>query len=169
MIVVGFDPGMVAGLACVELGGPMPPRLVDAQRVPAGDAALPIDRRLQRVWGALGAMLREHHPFCLGIEEQSGAQVGAFHRGDFNVDNSKTMICVGMAVGCALAYRVPVVWVKPQQAKIAVCGKGGRSADKHQVKRAVAAIVGKELPEAAADAVAIALVAGRLHRERRAA
>lgn len=169
MRIVALDPGMIAGLACIELGDGPRPRLLAAKRLCAGDTALPIERRLLRIWDALALMLREHHPVCLAIEEQTGAQVGAWARGEFRADNSKTMVCVGMAVGCALAYGVPVAWVKPQAAKIGVCGRGGRSADKHQVKRAVAALVGHELPEAAADAVAIAIAAGRLHRSTAAA
>lgn len=166
MIVVGFDTGIVAaGLACVELGAANP-RLVAQQRV-ATAAKDPIEARLAKIWHALARLILVHRPLVLGIEEQSGAQAGAFKRGDFNVDNSKTMMVAGLAVGCALAYGIPVVWVKPQAAKLAVTGKGGRSADKHQVKRAVAAICQvdvAELTEAGADAAAVAIAAGRLHR-----
>lgn len=166
-LVLGADPGITAcGLALVELGAGSSPRLVVTKRI-ATKASEPLGARLGVIWRVASELVIAHHPLVIAIEEQSGAQVGAFHRGDFNVDNSKTMIVVGLLVGCAHAYGIPVVWVRPQQAKLAVTGKGGRSADKAQIKRAVAAICGVEvgvLTEAGADAAAIAIAGAREHR-----
>lgn len=163
MLFAGFDPSITAAGIALVRRVPNGYELVDA-RVVRTSASDTIVERCTAIWRALSAVLREGYPQRLTIEEQHGPQVGAYERGEFNADNSKTIVTVGLAMGCALAYGVPVVIMSPQQAKIAVLGKGGGHAEKSVVQAAVMRVTRapKRIAQDAADAVALA-IAGAQH------
>jgi len=140
-------------------------RHCETVRTDAGDD---IETRLAHIWQRLQSVVREYHPQVMGYEDQQGAQVGGWRQGQYNGHNSLVNLTVGIAVGCALAYGLEVLRLTPAQAKIALLGKGSRSAKKNRIKDAVERLYqlrGEKAPRMshhAADAVAIAMGAERL-------
>lgn len=156
MLAAGFDPGIAAaGLGAVRRD-PDRYRVIEAKcvRTKASDS---LADRCGKIWDALSLLFRTHTPDVLTIEEQQGAQAGAYREGDFNSDNSKTHVTVGLAIGCGRAYRVPVLVIGPRTLNVAVLGTGNANADKHQVQRAIELLCGVRLAQAQADAVKIAI------------
>jgi len=159
--VLGFDCGITSpGLGVIT-------RLatgyrLDAHRVVRTKASEPLEARCHRIWQALSSAIAQWRPALVAVEEQAGAQVGAYKRGDFNADNSKTIMTVGLALGAAFAYGIDVTLIKPQRAKIAVCGPKMSRADKREVQAAVERITGVRVPQDAADAVANAIAAAQM-------
>ena len=158
MLAAGFDPGIAAaGLAGV--------RRVPGQDLHVASECIrtkPADSLVQRcdkIWDGLSAFLRKHTPDVLVVEEQATASAGKWVKaGGYNADNSKTHVTVGLAIGCARAYRVPVMVIRRQTILVAVLGPGrGRSAEKHEVQRAVEFLLGVRLAQAQADAAACAI------------
>jgi crossover junction endodeoxyribonuclease RuvC len=152
MIVLGVDPGLAntgygvlatearaaAGLAALDGG------------VIETPAALPIERRLARLNDAIEALLDEHRPDALALEE---LYFGA---------NARSAFAVGQARGVVLLAAgrrgLPCAGYTPQQVKGAVCGSG--RADKQQVARMVGALLGlpaERRPDHATDALAVAI------------
>lgn len=166
MRIAGFDPGITSpGIALVtrlSVGYQLDEHRVVRTKTKDHD----LDRYHQ-IFRAVAEVLTKWHPVALVIEEQRGAQVGAFKSGQFNGDNSKTLIVVGAAMGAAFAYGVNVVMVRPQGAKIAVLGPKMGNADKKQVQAAVLAITGAQVPQDAADAVALAIAGAQLEPSER--
>jgi crossover junction endodeoxyribonuclease RuvC len=149
MIVIGIDPGAantgfgvvraVAGRTVALDGGVIetPPDLS-------------VEARLAQVHEALAQLIDWHEPKAMALEDLFfGRNVGS-------------ALSVGQARGVALlaaAQRgVPCFDYTPQAVKKAVCGSG--SADKPQVQRMVASLLGLPEPPApdhAADAFAVAI------------
>jgi crossover junction endodeoxyribonuclease RuvC len=111
---------------------------------------LPAEQRLARVHDTLGELIRWHEPKAMALEDL------------FFGKNVASALSVGEARGVAMLAAVqqelPCFDYTPQAVKKAVCGSG--SADKDQVQRMVASLLG--LPEApapdhAADAFAVAI------------
>ena len=109
-----------------------------------------LERRLARDPRRVGELLDEFRPDALAIEE---LYFGA---------NVRTAFAVGQARGVVLLAAgqrgVPSRSYTPQQVKGAVCGNG--RADKDQVGRMVARLLGLAAPPApdhAADALAVAI------------
>jgi crossover junction endodeoxyribonuclease RuvC len=177
--ILGGDPGIGdGGAAVIERIGAEAPRVLHVSTI-STDTKQSIDERIGVIFDRFGALVREFHPDAIALEEQRGVQVGKWREGkEFNSDNSKThyatcaLVCAAWAYGCKR-----VVWVTPQQLKIAVLGKGGRVGSKDAVKEAVRGMIErggfKRFSGHAADAVAAAITAERqLHwgglQERRA-
>ena len=149
MIVIGVDPGLAAtGFGVVARRGA---RLValDGGVVRTGPGT-PEELRLAEIFARLGALLDEHRPAALAIEQLY------FGR------NVRSALAVGQARGAVLLAAgqrgVDCAAYTPQQVKAAVCGGGG--AAKAQVQRMVGALL--SLPEPpredhAADALAVAI------------
>ena len=158
--ILGFDPGIASpGLALVgrKVGG----YKLLAHRVirttPTKNRQPSPTERYDMIIDALCEMIITHRPTELVIEEQAGVQAGAFKQKIKNANNSKTMVVVGLARAVARVYRVPVFEVRPQRAKLAVCGPKSSSAKKSEVQTAVSRLIGQTIPQDASDAAALAV------------
>ncbi|MGD0454452.1 MAG: crossover junction endodeoxyribonuclease RuvC [Solirubrobacteraceae bacterium] len=149
MIVLGIDPGLAnTGYGVVERRGG---RLLALDGgVITTRAELAPERRLAEIHAAVDALLDEHEPGAVALEELYFGQ------------NVRTAFAVGQARGVVLLaagqHGLPCASYTPQQVKGAVCGSG--RAQKDQVARMVQALL--ELPEQprpdhAADALAVAI------------
>lgn len=156
MIVLGIDPGTAAlGYGIVERKGSHL-RLVDAGCLETS-AALPLPERLLAIHRLVGELLELHRPDLLAVERL------------FFSKNAQTAFAVGQARGVVLLAgaeaEVPVREATPNEVKTAVTGYG--AADKEQVGRMVAVILGLDAPprpDDAADAVAVAIWAANSER-----
>lgn len=149
MIVLGIDPGLAnTGYGVVIRRG---------RRMAALDggvietaSGLPIERRLADVHAGVEALLEEHSPDAVALEELYFGQ------------NVRTAFAVGHARGVVMlaagARGVPCTGYTPQKVKSSVCGHG--RAPKEQVARMVQTLLdlpGLPTPDHAADALAVAL------------
>ena len=149
MIVIGIDPGTAnTGFGVVR---------ASAGRMVALDGGVietnsdsPIAERLATVHETLGELIRWHEPKAMALEEL------------FFGKNVASALSVGEARGVAMlaAARegLPCFDYTPQAVKKAVCGSG--SADKGQIQRMVANLLGlpePPSPDHAADAFAVAI------------
>ena len=149
MIVLGVDPGLAnTGYGVVAHRGGRPVALdggvIDT---PAG---LPAERRLAHIHERVQALLAEHEPQAVALEE---LYFGANARSAFAVGQAR-----GVVMLAAGQRGVPCAGYTPQQVKGAVCGSG--RAGKEQVARMVGALLGLPAPprpDHAADALAVAL------------
>lgn len=156
MIVVGVDPSIAAcGIAAVDRA----PRKILHLETVRSDTDSTDAARFQHIYARICTVLRATRARAIVVEEQRRVQAGAHGRGEFNANNSKTMVVFGLACAAAWAHGFPVFVVTPQQAKNAVLGKGNGNAKKPQVKAAVLRMLGPDagrFSADAADAVAIA-------------
>ncbi len=149
MIVIGIDPGIAnTGFGVVRTSGE---RMV---ALDGGVIEIPSDlspeQRLVRLHDALAELIRWHEPKAMALEEL------------FFGKNVASALSVGEARGvtmlAAARHALPCFDYTPQAVKKAVCGSG--SADKGQVQRMVASLLGLAEPPApdhAADAFAVAI------------
>jgi crossover junction endodeoxyribonuclease RuvC len=149
MIVIGIDPGIAnTGFGVVRAAG---------QRMVALDGGVIetdedecIEQRLGKLHESLAELIRWHEPKAMALEDL------------FFGKNVASALSVGEARGVAMlaaaTNAVPCFDYTPQAVKKAVCGSG--SADKGQVQRMVASLLGLPEPPApdhAADAFAVAI------------
>jgi crossover junction endodeoxyribonuclease RuvC len=156
MIILGIDPGTAAlGYGVVErTGGRIRP--VDfgcVTTIPAD----PLPERLLEIHRAIVDLIETHRPELVAVERL------------FFSRNAQTAIGVGQARGVILLTAaqagLPVREPTPSEVKTAVAGYG--SADKEQVARMVALILGLDrtpTPDDAADGLAIAIWAASRER-----
>jgi crossover junction endodeoxyribonuclease RuvC len=149
VIVLGIDPGLAnTGYGVVARRGG---RLVALDggviRTTAGVAS---ERRLADIHAAVEALLDEHSPDAMALEELYFGQ------------NARSAFAVGQARGAVMLAAgqraIPCAGYTPQQVKGAVCGNG--RAEKDQVARMVQALLGlseQPRPDHAADALAVAV------------
>jgi crossover junction endodeoxyribonuclease RuvC len=149
MIVLGIDPGTANtgyGVVASRRG-----RLVALDggviETPPG---LALERRLAAIHARVEALIAEHRPDAVAIEE---LYFGA---------NARSALAVGQARGVVLLAAgraaVPCSAYTPQQIKSAVCGNG--RADKRQVQEMVQrllALAQLPRPDHAADALAVGI------------
>jgi crossover junction endodeoxyribonuclease RuvC len=149
VIVLGIDPGLAnTGYGVVERRGR---RLVALDGgVIQTRAGVAHERRLADVHAAIEALLQEHQPEAVALEELYFGQ------------NVRTAFAVGQARGVVMLAAgqrdVPCHSYTPQKVKGAVCGNG--RAEKDQVARMVMTLLGlAEIPrpDHAADALAVAI------------
>jgi crossover junction endodeoxyribonuclease RuvC len=149
MIVLGIDPGLAStGYGVVARRDA---RLVALDGgVIATTAETAHERRLAEIHEAVDALIAEHEPDAVALEELYFGQ------------NVRTAFAVGHARGAAMLAAgrrgVPCSSYTPQQVKGAVCGSG--RAGKEQVARMVRALLGlaaDPAPDHAADALAVAI------------
>jgi len=149
VLVLGIDPGTAItgyglvreddeGLALVEYG---------VINTPADQ---PLPQRLQTIYHGLTAIIGEHQPDQVAVEEL------------FFSRNVRTALSVGQARGVVLLAAaeadLPLHEYKPLEVKQTVAGYGG--ADKRQVQEMVRLLLHLEQvpePDDAADAVAVAV------------
>jgi crossover junction endodeoxyribonuclease RuvC len=150
VIVLGIDPGLAnTGYGVVaQRGGQGLVAL--AGGVIETSASAPQERRLAAVYAGIDALLAEHEPDGVALEELYFGQ------------NVKTAFAVGQARGVVMLAAgqrgVACESYTPQKVKSAVCGHG--RADKRQVARMVQALLGLDAPptpDHAADALAVAI------------
>jgi crossover junction endodeoxyribonuclease RuvC len=153
--VLGIDPGTAStgyGVIASERG-----RLsAVCGGVIATKAQLPLEQRLAAIFRELDALLAEHRPTAVAVEDI------------FFGRNVRTAFAVGQARGVVLGAaglrNIPCFTYTPQAIKLSVCGAGG--AGKEQVQRMVAALLGLEAPPEP-DHVADALAVGICHASQR--
>jgi crossover junction endodeoxyribonuclease RuvC len=149
VIVLGIDPGLAnTGYGVVELRGGRLGALDGG--VIRTRAELAPERRLAEIHAAVDALLDEHEPDAMALEELYFGQ------------NVRTAFAVGQARGAVLLAAgqrgVSCAGYTPQQVKGAVCGSG--RAEKGQVARMVKTLLGlveEPRPDHAADALAVAV------------
>ncbi len=149
VIVLGIDPGLAStgyGVVARE-GGRL---LARDGGVIATAAERPPELRLAEIHAAVDALLDEHEPDALALEQLYFGQ------------NVRTAFAVGQARGVVLLAAgqrgIPAASYTPQQVKGAVCGSG--RAQKDQVARMVQVLLGlteQPHPDHAADALAVAI------------
>ena len=149
MIVVGIDPGTAnTGYGVVaRQGGRMV--ALDGGVVQTAAGADP-GARLAAIHARVGALLDEHRPEALALEE---LYFGANVRSAFAVGQAR-----GVVLLAAGERGIPCWSYTPQQIKGAVCGSG--RAAKDQVQRMVQTLLALEQlprPDHAADALAVAI------------
>jgi crossover junction endodeoxyribonuclease RuvC len=149
VIVIGIDPGTAnTGFGVVRTSGE---RMVALDGgVIETEPELPVEQRLTRLHDSLGELIRWHEPKAMALEDL------------FFGKNVASALSVGEARGAAMLaaakHALPCFDYTPQAVKKAVCGSG--SADKGQVQRMVANLLGlpePPSPDHAADAFAVAI------------
>jgi crossover junction endodeoxyribonuclease RuvC len=149
VIVLGIDPGLAnTGYGVVERRGG---RLVALDGgVIETRAGVAHERRLTDIHAGIDALLSEHRPDAMALEELYFGQ------------NVRTAFAVGQARGVIMLaagqHGVGCASYTPQQVKSAVCGSG--RAQKDQVARMVKTLLGlveEPRPDHAADALAVAI------------
>jgi len=156
LIVLGIDPGTAAmGYGIVERKGARL-RMVDTGCLETS-ADLPLPERLLVIHRFVADLLELHQPDLLAVERL------------FFSKNAQTAFAVGQARGVVLLAgaeaAVPIREATPNEVKTAVTGYG--AADKEQVGRMVAVVLGLEAPprpDDAADALAVAIWAANSER-----
>ena len=149
MRVFGIDPGSErTGYGCVDSDGSRH-RLVLCGAVRAGVGATFPDR-LSIIFRELSALLAEHRPDCVAIENV------------FHAVNARTALKLGHARGVAMLAAVeagiPVAEYTPAEIKRAVVGYG--RAEKAQVGQMIKLLLGLDkvpTPHDASDALAVAI------------
>jgi crossover junction endodeoxyribonuclease RuvC len=147
--VLGIDPGTAAcGYGLVQQDGSRL-RAIDhgVWTTRAGD---PPAIRLKGIFDAVAALITEHAPAAVAIEESF---VGADARIALSVGQARGAVLVASAV-----HDVPCTEYAPARVKQAVCGYG--RAEKAQVQRMVQTILRLEkrpTPDHASDALAVAI------------
>lgn len=155
MIVLGVDPGSHATGYGVIATGPVA-RMLGGGVIRAG-RDLPLAARLLHIHQALGAVIAEHRPDAMAVEDL------------FNARNPRSSLILGHARGAILLAGaqagLTVAEYAPREIKLALTGNG--AAAKEQVRFMVMRLLGlrAEPPLDQSDALAVALAhAGRAGR-----
>lgn len=158
MIVLGVDPGSHATGYGVIATGPVV-RMLDGGVIRATRNA-PLAERLLAIHTALTAVIAEHAPDAMAVEDL------------FNAKNPRSSLILGHARGAILLAGaqagLAVAEYAPREIKLALTGNG--AAAKEQVRFMVMRLLAlkTELPLDQSDALAVALAhAGRAGRPRR--
>lgn len=149
MRIFGIDPGSRrTGYGCVERIGSR--HALVACGSLSGPAAATFPDRLHAIHAGLAALLAQHRPDCVAIEDI------------FHARNARSALKLGEARGVALLAAseasIPVVEYAPAAIKRAVVGYG--RAEKHQVQQMIKLLLGLDAPPSphdVADALAVAL------------
>lgn len=156
MIVLGIDPGSAAlGYGVIErIGGRL--RTIDVGCLQTSPD-LPLGMRLHAIHECVTELIELHAPALVGVERL------------FFSKNVQTAFAVGQARGVVLLaaaqHGIDVREATPNEVKSAVAGYG--AADKEQVGRMVATILGLKAvptPDDAADALAVAICVANRER-----
>jgi len=145
--VLGIDPGTAAcGYGIVHQSDGRLRAIVHGCWTTA--AGTRQDVRLKTIFDAVGALIAEHAPDAVALEE---SYVGADARIALSVGQARGAVLVACA-----AAGVDAVEYAPARVKQAVCGYG--RADKAQVQRMIKLVLGVDVPNNhAADALAVAI------------
>ena len=169
MIAVGWDPGLATlGFGVLDLQ-PATTRVLEYGDIGEPDAALPHAERLNRICVAVDRIMNRHCPDVMGIEAQAGVHAGKDREGQPTHISLRYVHAVTgilrMAAVSSLAEVIPVYEPQPVSVKVALLGRGHGHAEKAAVKAGVERLLGVKRPSShAADALAVAICAVRLHR-----
>ena len=149
MKIFGIDPGSVrTGFGCVERVGSRHALVVCGSLSGPPRASFP--DKLKAIHAGLAALLAEHRPDCVAIEDI------------FHASHARSALKLGEARGIALLAAaeasIPVAAYAPAAVKRAIVGYG--RAEKHQVQQMVKLLLGLDeapSPHDVADALAVAL------------
>ncbi len=148
-VILGLDPGIAITGYGVLVERQNEPQ-AGAYGVILTPADEPLPARLVRLYEELCALIEQHRPTAVAVEEL------------FFARNARTALTVGHARGVVLLAvaqaNLPLYPYKPAEVKRAVTGYG--NADKRQVQEMVRLLLGLESvpqPDDAADALALAL------------
>ena len=149
MLIFGIDPGSErTGYGCIATDGRRHRLLACGTIAAPARSAFP--ERLHVIHSQLAALLAEHRPDCVAIENI------------FHARNVRSALKLGHARGVALlaasAAGIAIVEYSPAEIKRAVVGFG--RAEKPQVAQMVKLLLGLDAPPSphdAADAVAVAI------------
>ncbi len=149
MRIFGIDPGSArTGFGCVERVGSRHALVVCGSLSGPPRATFP--DKLKAIHAGLAALLAEHRPDCVAIEDI------------FHARNARSALKLGEARGIALLAAadagLPVAAYAPAAIKRAIVGYG--RAEKHQVQQMVKLLLGLDAPPSphdVADALAVAL------------
>ncbi len=152
MKILGIDPGYaIVGYGVVTFDNNRFRHIVSgAITTPAG---MPIEERLERIYAQVTALISEHAPDALAIEELF---FNSNHTTAVNVCQARGVILLAAA-----RQNVPVAEYTPLQVKQALVGYG--RAEKHQVMEMTRVVLGLPSvvkPDDASDALAIAVCHG---------
>jgi crossover junction endodeoxyribonuclease RuvC len=147
--IFGIDPGSVrTGFGCVERVGSRHALVVCGSLSGPPRASFP--DKLKAIHAGLAALLAEHRPDCVAIEDI------------FHASHARSALKLGEARGIALLAAaeagLPVTAYAPAAIKRAIVGYG--RAEKHQVQQMVKLLLGLDeapSPHDVADALAVAL------------
>jgi crossover junction endodeoxyribonuclease RuvC len=155
MIILGIDPGLAStgyGVVATDRSGSGAGRrlaALDGGVIQTG-AGKPHEQRLAEIHTAVQALLDEHEPDAIALEEL------------YFGTNARTAFAVGQARGVVMLAAgqrgLACASYTPQQVKGAVCGNG--RAEKDQVARMVKVLLDlaeEPRPDHAADALAVAI------------
>lgn len=149
MKIFGIDPGSDrTGYGCIETGGGRHQLVICGSLSAPARSTFP--DKLRHIHAGLAALLAEHHPDCVAVEDI------------FYARNVRSALRLGHARGVALLAAaeagLPVAEYAPTQIKLAVVGFG--RAEKHQVGQMIKLLLGlteAPTPHDAADALAVAI------------
>lgn len=180
-LALGFDPGTAqCGYGVIAREG-QGRRFVDAGTVRT-ESAFTLTDRLAYIHHELAAVVREHHPLVMGIEDQLGMaaksrsnlnrQLVAARNGQrvegfgYSADSDGVLGAQFTAMNVAFAYGVRVILLQPKTIKVSVVGPGGGEAEKKQVKAALVRLFpeleGQRFSSHAGDGIAAAFCAERM-------
>jgi crossover junction endodeoxyribonuclease RuvC len=149
VVVLGIDPGTAHTGYGVVLAHGRKLGALDGGTIDTA-AGEPLERRLTQVHARVSALIAEHQPHAVAVEELYFGQ------------NARSAFAVGQARGVVLLAAgmagLPCFSYTPQQVKQAVCGSG--RAEKDQVQRMVGTLLAlpePPEPDHAADALAVAI------------
>lgn len=169
MIAVGFDPGLATlGFGVLDLQ-PASTRVLEYGDIGEPDAQLPNAERLNRICVKVDGIMNRWCPDVMGIEAQAGVHVGKDREGQPGHLSLRFVHAVTgilrMAACTALAEAIPCYEPQPVSVKVALLGRGHGHAEKAAIKAGVERLLGVKRPSShAADALAVAICAVRLHR-----
>jgi Holliday junction resolvasome RuvABC endonuclease subunit len=171
LVALGFDPGIATpGITVVERRGQGFRHVW--HKVLRSDSSMPDVDRYNELVDLLGWACGEFHPVVFASEEQrtvQSAKQTEEGKPNFNANNSKTIVTVGIAIGVARFYRVPFLEVRTQSARSQLIGKmkGTKDEKKKRVKLFVEKLLATPLPIDAAEAGLNAIYGLQLHSSER--
>ena len=160
MRVVGIDPSLTrTGIAIVEDG-------VLGEVASFGPRKGTLAARLTALSDFMDRFLTRYMVptvSTVAIEDQIHVQVGKRGAGEMTHQNSKTLMVAGIAIGVAQEFGAKILFIRPQDAKIAALGKGFGNATKAEVRAALTKLRGIHFQnDDESDAAAIAIAAHRI-------
>jgi Holliday junction resolvasome RuvABC endonuclease subunit len=168
VISLGWDPGVkYLGYGVLELG-PTRSRCLAHGVLGADLGDMPAQERLDELAFAVDGIMNTWLPDVCAFEDQTGVSIAMEAAGKSNVHSRRIHEVVGMlrfAARCSLDVAVPIYSVQPRSMKIGLMGKGHGQATKKDVQWAVDRLFAVQSNQHACDAIGIAVVAPRLHRQ----
>jgi crossover junction endodeoxyribonuclease RuvC len=169
VIVLGIDPGMAfLGLAVLEVTAQRS-RILRHETLSSKPKDGSDEERLDAIADRILDAVDTYEPHAIAYENQAGVTAGKERAGSGARSTSSSRRVhevTGIARCAARLFELPCYVLAPSSVKLAVLGRGGGNASKARVKEAVRTLYGLRCSEHAADAVATAVAAARLHHTR---